>query len=274
MKEKDYKLYSMTLGKLLNISKPQTVHTSWNYDEGKVKCLKLWAQCLVFYNLSLNLRYYKVVLIPLGTQRNYRPRINLRSVGISVSLVICRGYSSSIVIPSSGYELCSREQRREEHLSPEVRPTFVAPAATPMSWRCLMTATLGVWRGELPWAEIKLTSAGRRWEVWGNSLWRWDLGSFQGEMGTFSCQDRSVASWVKRKEFHSMILGGCIRKQSQCDSNHRAPLSEWSGILVEFWVGKKEHSSQYPSKDRDHYQDFLRLSSSLPLAPWPSGLPL
>ena len=132
MKEKAYESHSMTLGTLLNISKPQTAHTSCNYYEGKVKCLKLWAQCLVFYNLSLNLRYYRVVLIPLGTQRNYRPRINLRSVVISVSLVICRGCSFSIMIPSSGYELCSREQCREEHLNPEVRPTFVARITTLM----------------------------------------------------------------------------------------------------------------------------------------------
>lgn len=143
MKEEHYKSYSMTLGKLLNIFKPQTVHTSWNYYKGKVICLKHWAQYLVFCNLSLNLRCYRVVFIPLGTQRNYRPRINLRSVVISVSLVICRGCSFSIMIPSSGYELCSKEQWREEHCNPEVRPTFVAPATTLMRWRCLMTVTLG-----------------------------------------------------------------------------------------------------------------------------------
>ena len=98
---------------------------------------------MVFCNLLLNLRYYKVVFILLGTQRNYRPRINLRSVVISVSLVICRGCSFSIMIPSSGYELCSKEQCREEHFNPEVRPTFVAPATTLMRWRYLMTMTLG-----------------------------------------------------------------------------------------------------------------------------------
>ena len=240
MKEKHYKSYSMTLGKLLNIFKPQTVHTSWNYYEGKVICLKHWAQYLVFCNLLLNLRYYKVVFILLGTQRNYRPRINLRSVVISVSLVICRGCSFSIMIPSSGYELCSKEQCREEHFNPEVRPTFVAPATTLMRWRYLMTMTLGSLERRIALGKKKKKrSVGRRWEVWGNSLWSWDLGSFQGEMGTFSCQDRSVASWVKRKEFHSMILGGHIRKQSQCDSNHRAPLSEWSGILMEFELARK-----------------------------------
>lgn len=240
MKEKHYKSYSMTLGKSLNIFKPQTVHSAWNYYEGKVKCLKHWAQYLVFCNLSLNLRYYKVVLIPLGTQSNYRPRINLRSVGISVSLVICRGCSFSFMIPSSGYELCSKGQYREEHFSPEVRPTFVAPATTLMRWRCLMTMTLGSLERRIALGKKKKLrrSVGKRWEVWGNSLWRWDLGSFQGEMGTFSCQDRSMASWVKRK-FHSMILGGHIRKQSQCDSNHRAPLSEWSGILMELELARK-----------------------------------
>ena len=62
---------------------------------------------------------------------------------ISVSLVICRGCSFSIMIPSSGYELCSKEQCREEHFNPEVRPTFVAPATTLMRWRYLMTMTLG-----------------------------------------------------------------------------------------------------------------------------------
>ena len=36
-----------------------------------------------------------------------------------------------------------------------------------------------------------------------------------------------------------MILGGHIRKQSQCDSNHRAPLSERSGILIEFELARK-----------------------------------
>lgn len=276
MKEEHYKSYSMTLGKLLNIFKPQTVHTSWNYYKGKVICLKHWAQYLVFCNLSLNLRCYRVVFIPLGTQRNYRPRINLRSVVISVSLVICRGCSFSIMIPSSGYELCSKEQWREEHCNPEVRPTFVAPATTLMRWRCLMTVTLGSLERRIALGEKKKLrrSVGRKWEVWGNSLWRWDLGSFQGEMGTFSRQDRSVASWVKKGRVPLHDFGGTYSKTKSVwfKSQGTSECMKWNTHGI--WVGKKEHSSQYPSKDRDHYQDFLRLSSNLPLAPWLSGLRL
>lgn len=117
-------------------------------------------------------------------------------------------------------------------------------------------------------------SVGRKWEVWGNSLWRWDLGSFQGEMGTFSCQDRSVASWVKKGRVPLHDFGGTYSKTKSVwfKSQGTSECMKWNTHGI--WVGKKEHSSQYPSKDRDHYQDFLRLSSNLPLAPWLSGLRL
>lgn len=278
MKEKHYKSYSMTLGKSLNIFKPQTVHSAWNYYEGKVKCLKHWAQYLVFCNLSLNLRYYKVVLIPLGTQSNYRPRINLRSVGISVSLVICRGCSFSFIIPSSGYELCSKGQYREEHFSPEVRPTFVAPATTLMRWRCLMTMTLGSLERRIALGKkkklkkIKKISGEEMGGVRKFSL-KMRFGFIPGRNGNLFLS-RQKYGFLGEKEIPLHDFGGTYSKTKSMRFKSQGT-SEWMKWNTHgTWVGEKEHSSQYPSRDRDHHQDLLRLSSDPPLAPWPSDLPL